>query len=107
MIITVIGGLIGVVVVILDELIQNEWMLIIFAMLGVLLTFMGCKLAKVLYINAKIGTITFILVIMVMQGTHRILYALQRLAGTFYGTVIAVVITMIWVFFSKKKETQN
>lgn len=98
MIITLVGGIVGILVVILDNQIQNEWVFIALAMAGILLTLWACKLTGVQYINAMIGCITFILVIMVMPGQQRILYAGLRLLGTAYGVVVSLVINAIFEF---------
>lgn len=98
MIITLVGGIVGILVVILDNQIQNEWVFIALAIAGILLTLWACKLTGVQYINAMIGCITFILVIMVMPGQQRILYAGLRLLGTAYGVVVSLVINAIFEF---------
>lgn len=96
LIITLIGGIAAIIVILLDGMIQNEWVFYLMAALGILFVIWGCKLANVPYISTRIGCVTFVLVILVASGADRIFYALYRLAGTFFGVVVAVVITALF-----------
>lgn len=95
-IITFIGGLVGILVILLDNLIGNDWILGVLIMAGILLTLLLCKAAKVPYINARIGGVTFILVTCTLQGSTRIYYGCFRLLSTIVGVVIVMLVT--WVF---------
>ncbi len=57
-----VGGLCGMLVVWIDTLVNNEWLMVVLVAAGVLLTLILCKKAKVPYINARIGGVTFVLV---------------------------------------------
>lgn len=96
LIITAIGGIVGICVVLADEKIGNPWVMAVLVPLGVLLTMILCKAAKVPYINARIGGLTFILVSCTLAGTARVLYAGFRLISTLYGVLITLLVT--WVF---------
>lgn len=96
LLITVIGGAVAVLVVWLDVQIGNRWIFILMAGAGILLTLWGCKMAKVPYINARIGGVTFILVILTKQGMDRIPYAVFRLVSTAYGVLMVLLVT--WLF---------
>ena len=98
LIITLVGGMVGILVVLIDNQVQNSWLFIALAMLGILLTLWICKFTGVPYINAMIGCITFILVIMIMPGEQRILYAGLRLLGTAYGVVVSIVVNAVFEF---------
>lgn len=104
LIITAIGGAVGILVVLADNMLQNQWLLIPMVMAGVLLTLWGCKLAKVPYITAMIGCITFLIVVMIMPGTQRIAYAGLRLLGTAYGVIVslAVNVSVEFILVSEK-----
>lgn len=102
LIITAIGGIVGILVVLLDEAVRNEWLFLLMAAAGILLTLWCCKLAKNPYIFAKIGGVTFVLVIMVMSGTERLMYAGLRLLGTFYGVVISIGVAVIGDFLAAR-----
>lgn len=104
LIITLIGGGVAVLAVLIDSQINNQYAYMILVFLGLLLTILLCKAAKVPYISARIGCVTFILVATVSQGTARMTYALMRLVGTFYGVLIALTLTFI---FSKAAVIKN
>lgn len=99
MIITAIGGLVGIAVILADMRIGNDWIFLALFMLGALLTLLACKLAKVPYISARIGGVTFVLVVLTKTGADRILYAVIRLGCTFYGVavVLAVAAVSAWI----------
>lgn len=96
LIITVIGGGVGIFVVLLDILTDNPWLLAAMISLGVLFTLFLCKAANVPYINARIGGVTFILVVCTLGGAARIWYAVFRFISTIYG--VMVVLLVAWVF---------
>lgn len=95
LIITLVGGITGIMVVLLDNVIQNYYIFILMAIVGILLTLLICKTCKVPYISARIGCVTFVLVAIVAVGGERINYAALRLVGTFYG--VAVTLVIAWV----------
>jgi uncharacterized membrane protein YgaE (UPF0421/DUF939 family) len=97
--VTLIGGVIGVGVVLLDNIIQKTWCLMIFVMAGIILVLVICRLLKLPNMPARIGCVTFVLVIMVMNGEKRINYALFRLLGTVYGAIIALLVSWLLSLF--------
>lgn len=103
LIITVIGGMIGIGVVFLDNCLNSVWIMTVLVALGVLLTLFLCKLSKVPYINARIGGVTFILVSCTLGGSARIWYAIFRFVSTLYGVLIVVLITWLFNFIEKKR----
>lgn len=96
MIITFIGGVIAIAVVLLDGLTQNQYLFVLYALVGILLTLVLCKCAKVPYVTARIGGVTFILVACTLNGNARIYYAIFRIISTMYGVLITMLVT--WVF---------
>ncbi|MDO4284399.1 MAG: FUSC family protein [Eubacteriales bacterium] len=96
LIITAVGGLVGIAVILLDEMIGNEWVLCAMIGLGIAATLYFCKLCKVPYINARIGGVTFILVTCTLSGNARIYYAVFRFVSTFYGVLVVMLVT--WIF---------
>lgn len=92
----VIGGTCGILVVLADNVVQNPWLFFLLSGIGVIMTLLGCKLAKMPYITAKVSCITFVLVILVATGDGRIIYALNRLLGTAVGAVVAVAVSYSW-----------
>lgn len=72
MIITAIGGIIGIGAAAADNAVGNPWFMTVLIFVGILLTLLLCKRAKVPYINARIGGVTFILVSCTFSGNARI-----------------------------------
>ncbi len=103
MIITAIGGLVGVLVTPIDTGLNNQWLMVLMVALGVLLTLFLCKVAKVPYINARIGGVTFVLVSCTLGGHARIWYAVFRLVSTLYGALMVLLVTWAWERFLAKK----
>lgn len=104
LIITAIGGLVGICVILIDQAAGNPWLMVPLIAFGVLLTLLLCKAAKVPYINARIGGLTFILVCSTMPGTARIFYAAFRLLSTLYGVLITLLVTWVCTSLTKKKQ---
>lgn len=95
MIITLIGGLMGILAILIDQAVGKEWVMAVLVALGVFATLMLCKAAKVPYVNARIGGVTFLLVVCTLKGTARICYAVFRLLSTLYGIVIVYLVTFL------------
>lgn len=102
LIITAIGGIMGILIAVTGIWINNGWFLAAATALGVLLTLFFCKCAGVPYVNARIGGVTCILVAGTLSGTARILYALLRFVSTLYGALIAILVTMLFAACRKK-----
>lgn len=96
LIITAIGGAVAVLAVVLDGQIGNEWIMALMVGAGILLVLYLCKAAKVPYINARIGGVTFILVSCTLSGNARVWYAVFRLISTLYGVLVVLLVT--WIF---------
>ena len=106
LIITFIGGLVGIAVVLLDQWIGISWVFWIAAVAGVILTMSGCKMAKVPVFSARIGAITYVLVILTRVGSARIEYAFYRLLSTLYGVIVVLIVTAVFSFFGKKRAVE-
>ena len=96
LIITAIGGILAIVVSLIDTVIENKWLLVLMVGIGVLLTLYFCKLAGVPFVNCRIGALTFILVSSTLAGTARVWYGVFRLLSTLYGVIIVLLVT--WIF---------
>ena len=105
-IITAIGGLTGVCAVLADQAVGNPWFMVVLVALGVLLTLFFCKAAKVPYINARIGALTFILVSCNLTGTTRILYDGFRLLSTMYGVLVTIAVTWLCTRLSAVRQSR-
>ena len=102
LIITAVGGLVGMVVVLVDTRVGNAALMTAMVAGGVLLTLFLCKAARVPYINARIGGVTFILVSLTLSGDARLLYALFRFLSTLYGVLVVLIVTFIFEKTGKK-----
>ncbi len=101
LIITFIGGLAAVLVVLIDNALGKEWLFVVMTALGLLLTLLLCKAARVPYINARIGGVTFILVACTLTENARIFYALFRFISTLYGVAVVLLVTWLWQLAEK------
>lgn len=103
LIITAVGGAVGIAVVLLDNQINNPWIMVCMIALGILMTLFLCKAAKVPYINARIGGVTFVLVSCTLAQSARIWYAVFRFASTLYAVLVVLLVTWIFGMFQKEK----
>ena len=95
-IVTAVGGLVGVGVVALDTALgSNPWILALLVAVGVVATLCLCRLAGVPAFNARIGGVTFVLVACTLTGTARIWYAAFRLASTVFGALVVLGVTQL------------
>ncbi len=96
LIITAIGGIVGIAAILIDTAVGSEWLMVPLMGIGVLLTLFFCKLAKMPYIQARIGCVTFVLVTCTLNGNARVYYAVFRLVSTLYAAVIVLLVTWLW-----------
>lgn len=102
LIITAVGGIVGVLVALIDTNLNSPVLMTLMISGGVLLTLFLCKVCKVPYINARIGGVTFVLVSCTLSGYGRIWYALFRFASTLYAAIVVLLVT--WAFSLVKKK---
>ncbi len=103
----IIGGVVGIVVVLLDNLIGNDYVFWILCGIGIVVNLVLAKLAKMPGITTRVSAITFCLVVLLMPGTARIFYALKRFIGTLFGALIAYLITVIWCAIAHQEEEKQ
>ncbi len=102
--ITIIGGGVGFLVIALDELAKNSWAMILFLGAGFLLTLFLCKLAKIPYVNARIGCATLILVTCTLASTGRIWYGVFRFVSTLFAVIVCIIVTWVCEKITKHKN---
>jgi uncharacterized membrane protein YgaE (UPF0421/DUF939 family) len=107
LIVTAVGGLIAVLVILIDNTAGNSIIFIIMITIGLIMTLAGCKLAKVPPFSARIGGVTFILVVLTKSGIDRIYYAIFRLLSTFYGIIAVMTVSAVFAFSANKKSHKN
>jgi uncharacterized membrane protein YgaE (UPF0421/DUF939 family) len=106
LVITAIGGLTAIAVILVDNHILNTWLFIAMVMIGAMLTFIFCKLARVPAFNARIGGVTFILVVLTGAKNDKIYSALFRLLSTVYGAAIVILVSAIFSLFAWLKQSK-
>lgn len=106
-VITLIGGLAGIGVILLDNIISKEVFFVFLIGAGLLVTLMCCRQAGVPAMTARIGGVTFVLVICTLSGNARILYGVLRLVSTLYGVVVSLVVTWIFEKISSKNSREG
>lgn len=98
LVITAIGGGVGIGVVLADYFVQNQWCNAVFIIVGIVITLFLCKAAKVPFINARIGGVTFILVSCTLSSNTRIWYAVFRLISTIYGVLVVLLVSFLFQY---------
>lgn len=105
MIITFIGGAAAVAVALIDQQISSEWLFDLLVIIGVPAVIWLCRAARVPYINARIGGVTFILVSCMFSGNRRIWYAVFRMISTCFGAFVVFLVS--WVMIGKNGKTDK
>ncbi len=91
-----VGGVIALAVVALDNALADPYLFALSCGLGAVLNLVVCRLLKMPGIVAKVSCITFALVTLATQGEIRFRYALLRLLGTAVGALVALLISWLW-----------
>lgn len=96
------GGVVGVGVVLLDNLIGMDLVFYVLVGLGIMANFLLCKTAKLPQVQARVSCMTLLLVVLVLGGPARLNYAIGRFIGTLVGGLIAWGISAAWEKLSQK-----
>jgi uncharacterized membrane protein YgaE (UPF0421/DUF939 family) len=104
LLVTAVGGLAGILTVFIDELAGLSRPAVPIVTAGLLLTLFGCKLARAPLFNARIGGVTFILVVLTKTGPSRIYYSFFRLLSTLYGVMAVITVTAVFSFIEKRLQ---
>lgn len=99
----VCGGLVGVGVVVLDNLIGIDLVFYLLVGLGIMANFMLCKVVKLPLVQARVSCMTVLLVVLVLGGDARINYAIGRFLGTLVGALVAWGVSVVWEKIGPKK----
>lgn len=97
------GGIVGVGVVLLDNLIGVDLVFYLLVGLGIMANFLLCKVAKLPLVQARVSCMTVLLVVLVLGGDARINYAIGRFIGTLVGALIAWAVSAAWEKIAPKK----
>lgn len=97
------GGVVGVGVVLLDNLIGIDLVFYLLVGLGIMANFLLCKVAKLPLVQARVSCMTVLLVVLVLGGPARLNYAIGRFIGTLVGALVAWAVSAAWEKISAKK----
>lgn len=97
------GGIVGVGVVALDNLIGVDLIFYLLVGLGIMANFLLCKVVKLPLVQARVSCMTVLLVVLVLGGDARIKYAIGRFIGTLVGALIAWGVSVAWEKIAPKK----
>lgn len=100
----VCGGIVGVGVVLLDNLIGVDLVFYLLVGLGIMANFLLCKVVKLPLVQARVSCMTVLLVVLVLGGPARLNYAIGRFIGTLAGALVAWVVSAFWETLSKKEK---
>lgn len=98
------GGIVGVGVVLLDNRIGMELVFYLLVGLGIMANFALCKAVKLPLVQARVSCMTFLLVVLVLDGPARLNYAIGRFVGTLVGALVALAVSVSWEKLSKKEK---
>lgn len=90
------GGVSGIIVVLLDNLIQIEFVFFLLCGVGIVLNLFLCKIIHMPKVTDRVSVITFCLVVLLAQGNARVFYAVSRFVGTLAGALVALLLTALW-----------
>ena len=90
------GGLLGVVIAVIDNVLGEPWIFYLLCGVGVVANLMLCKRLGMVYVQARVSALTLLLVVLVFDGTDRLSYAMNRFAGSLAGAVIALAVTFLF-----------
>lgn len=102
----VCGGATGVAIALIDNAIGMSYVFYLLCGIGVVANLCLCKCLKMAYVQARVSSLTMLLVVLVSQGTDRVSYAKSRFIGSLVGALIALLVTMLFaviVRWSEKK----
>ncbi len=98
----VCGGAVGIVVVLIQSRFDNAYLFMILCGVAVVVNLLLCKVVKMPYVTARVSCMTFLLVVLVLQGTARINYAFGRFLGTLVGALVSLLVAVAWDAISRK-----
>lgn len=98
----VCGGAVGIVVVLIQSRFDNAYLFMILCGVAVVVNLLLCKVVKMPYVTARVSCMTFLLVVLVLQGTARINYAFGRFLGTLVGALVSLLVAGVWDAISRK-----
>lgn len=102
----VCGGVVGVIIVLIDNVVGLPFVFYLMCSVGVVLNLLVCKFFKMIYVQARVSCISLLLVVMVLEGVDRFDYAISRFVGSLVGALIAFLVTVFFTRFVHKSADQ-
>lgn len=99
----VCGGVVGIAVVLIQSKFDNAYLFMVLCGAAVVVNLLLCKVVKMPYVTARVSCMTFLLVVLVLQGTARINYAFGRFLGTLVGALVSLLVAVVWDVIAQKK----
>lgn len=101
------GGAVGVAIVWIDNSLQMPLLFYILCGCGVIGNLMLCRSLKMPPVQGRVSCMSLLLVVLVLQDSMRIGYALGRLGGTVCGAVLALLVSMAFSGSTVEKESAS
>lgn len=101
------GGALGICVIAANSILTSQWLFCFLCGAGVIATLLLCRIVKLPAVQGRVSCMSFLLIVLVMQGTARYGYALNRLIGTVLGAAIALLISMLAAWMTKRAEKET
>ena len=98
-----LGGLLGVVIVVIDNILMEPSLFYLICGVGVVGNLLLCRGLGMTHIQARVSALNLLLVVMVFDGSDRLAYALDRFVGSLAGAVIALAVTFAFGKLSHKQ----
>lgn len=101
------GGVLGIAVIAVNNILTSPWLFCFLCGAGVIVTLLLCRIVKLPAVQGRVSCMSFLLIVLVLQGSARYGYALNRLIGTVLGAAIALLVSMLAARIAKSvgKET--
>lgn len=100
----VCGGVVGVIIVLIDNVLEMPYVFYLMCSVGVVVNLLICKMFKMIYVQARVSCISLLLVVMVLEGVDRLEYAINRFIGSLVGALIAFLITVLFTRLAPKSK---
>lgn len=101
------GGATGVVIALIDNAVGITYLFYLLCGVGVVANLCLCKYLKMAYVQARVSSLTMLLVVLVSQGMDRMSYALSRFVGSLVGALIALLVTMLFAMIIRWSEKKG
>ena len=95
---TIIGGIFATLMTFAADALNIPVVTILFGMVGVVLTIIGCKLIKLPHMLTRIGAIYFIVLYFSPAPTPIHIYSLFRVVSTIEAGLVVTLVALVWDF---------